>query len=251
MKLAICDDEEYYIHKVKCKLTESLRHHGIDDYQIETFLSGKELCSLESGLSEYTVIFLDINMDELNGIEAAKIIRRYNKETLLIFITAFLDYAPEGYKVGAMRYILKDMLDEMLPECMDAIIEKLKVNTKKVCYPFVEGKREIYADDAKKRRLIMLKKKLTVFMLAGVMMTPFGNTSQVFAEEVQQSNEFMEDVEKLGTDVENAILPKLGEAQEEEMIEGVSIPENEENDISSFSEAGHNTADTALYLYGD
>lgn len=61
----------------------------------------------------------------------------------------------------------------------------------------------------------------------------------------------MEDVEKLGTDVENAILPKLGEAQEEEMIEGVSIPENEENDISSFSEAGHNTADTALYLDGD
>lgn len=35
------------------------------------------------------------------------------------------------------------------------------------------------------------------------------------------------------------------------MIERVSIPENEENDISSFSEAGHNTADTALYLDGD
>lgn len=50
------------------------------------------------------LIFLDIQMPELSGIEFAKILP---KETRIIFVTAFSQYAVEGYKVNAMEYLLK------------------------------------------------------------------------------------------------------------------------------------------------
>ena len=82
-----------------------------------------ELIELGIELNQYKIIFLDINMDEMDGILTAKKIREQNSEIFLVFVTAFVNYSLEGYKVDAVRYLLKNNVNmqESIAECMDAI----------------------------------------------------------------------------------------------------------------------------------
>lgn len=159
MKIAVCDDEEYYLNKIEKMIRSSLYKHGISRYEIVTYMSGKEFCSEESELLEYDVVFLDINMPELNGLEIARKIREYSSNILIVFITAFIDYSLEGYKLEVTRFLLKDMLDDMLPECVEAIIRKMKLQAKRVQYFFLEGEKELAVDqiyfiESRKHKLI-------------------------------------------------------------------------------------------------
>ena len=64
-------------------------------------------------------------MPEMNGLEVASQIRQHYPDLILVFITAFLQFAPSGYKVSAFRYILKENYIEELDSCLDAIQDKL------------------------------------------------------------------------------------------------------------------------------
>ncbi len=63
-------------------------------------------------------------MNEMDGIETAMRIRRFYSSTYIIFVTAFIDYALEGYKVNAVRYIMKNTLEISVRESMDAVFRK-------------------------------------------------------------------------------------------------------------------------------
>lgn len=67
-------------------------------------------------------------MPEQNGIDAAAEIQRISPHTLLVFVSAFIEYAPIGYTVQAMRFLLKQQLDELLPDCLEVLIKKLLPN---------------------------------------------------------------------------------------------------------------------------
>ncbi len=123
LKIAVCDDENIYLEKIKKQILQGLTSNHIKEFEIRTFDSGFELCKSDAQLNEYQVYFLDINMAEINGLELAQKIRRKNRNALLVFVTAYIDYAMEGYKVDAVRFIVKDLLEEMMPECMEAVCE--------------------------------------------------------------------------------------------------------------------------------
>ena len=147
LKIAVCDDERIFISKITELIKETLCENGISEYQIDDFTSGIDLCELKDGISEYQVVFLDINMDKLSGLETAEHIRKYDENIFIVFITAFVDYAMEGYKLDAIRFILKDMLAEMLPECIEAIIKRLRLRTGRITMDFLEGRKEIFVDN--------------------------------------------------------------------------------------------------------
>lgn len=66
------------------------------------------------------LLFLDIQMPELSGLEFAKII---NKETRIVFTTAFSQYAVEGYKVNALDYLLKPVSFEKFLDSANRALE--------------------------------------------------------------------------------------------------------------------------------
>ncbi|MFR3164681.1 MAG: hypothetical protein ACLTQG_22815 [Hungatella sp.] len=53
--------------------------------------------------------------------------RSLHSETEIVFVTAFIHYAPEGYKVDAVRFIMKDTLEAALPECMDVVLKRKRL----------------------------------------------------------------------------------------------------------------------------
>lgn len=146
LKIAICDDEWYYLKLIHDLITKLLYERGISEYDIELFSSGEELCKRDNEIGVYQVIFLDINMPGINGLQTAEIIREKNQKVFLVFITAFIDYAVEGYKMEPIRFLLKDMFEEMLPECIDTIIKKLHLQAQRIKYNFLEGEKDIFID---------------------------------------------------------------------------------------------------------
>ena len=77
------------------------------------------------------LLFLDIQMPELSGIEFAKILP---KETKVIFTTAFPQYAVEGYKVNALDYLLKPISYDDFLKSTDKALEWFSVLMKQDVY---------------------------------------------------------------------------------------------------------------------
>lgn len=77
---------------------------------------------------EYQIVFLDINMKEIDGLETARRLRKVGSNTFVIFVTAFINYTLEGYKVDAIRYLLKtsDNFEQSVEESLNAVFEKME-----------------------------------------------------------------------------------------------------------------------------
>lgn len=155
IKIAICDDEKYFQEQVKIYIEEYLSAKGIL-YEIKTFSSGSEFLNLGIELLQYSIIFLDINMDDINGIEVAQQIRTYSSDIYIVFVTAFLNYALDGYKVDATRYLLKgnDNFNESIHECMDNIFYKMN---------YIVEKKEFFFNEEKNipiERIVYIESKL-------------------------------------------------------------------------------------------
>lgn len=71
---------------------------------------------VEESLKNCDIALLDVDFEgqNLNGIGLARKLRQVNKRAVIMFITNFIEYAPEGYEVQAFRYILKRDLDIVL-----------------------------------------------------------------------------------------------------------------------------------------
>lgn len=112
------------------------------------FPSGKESMQLGIEMMKYKVVFLDINMEEVDGLDTARWIRQYSEDMFIVFVTAYITYALEGYKFNAVRFVLKEtkMFSEALLECMDEILEKMNYVTVKKDISFCEGRKEIRLD---------------------------------------------------------------------------------------------------------
>lgn len=140
VRIAICDDEQEYLFLEKNIIVQYMTNHGYE-YIIDTFVSGTDFLCNKRKIEEYDIVFLDINMSELDGIETAKRIRQYSYRISIVFVTAFLSYALEGYKVNAIRYLLKDgnSLKDSLAECLDTIFMQKNFNRIRQSFEFIEG----------------------------------------------------------------------------------------------------------------
>ena len=137
LKIAICDDEKVFRDNINKYVAAYLNEKEIS-YEIDTFSSGKEIIDLGIEIKQYNIIFLDINMDDVDGIVTAQKIREYSSEIYIVFVTAYINYSLEGYKVEAIRYLLKNNtnLEASISECMDAILHKMNLVVKKKKFKF-------------------------------------------------------------------------------------------------------------------
>ena len=132
LSIAICDDEEYFRITEKQLILKYMAGKNCE-CMIDMYESGKELLNLREELNQYHIIFLDVNMEEIDGIETAKEIRKITKDVFIVFVTAFITYALEGYKVDAVRYLIKD----------HESLEKMDYEENEMTFDFQEGKTTI------------------------------------------------------------------------------------------------------------
>ena len=80
-RIAICDDERQFRKRIHDILIEYMNENDIL-YEIDEFESGKDFISLDINLAKYDIVFLDVNMDELDGMETAQKIRKVSNDLL-------------------------------------------------------------------------------------------------------------------------------------------------------------------------
>lgn len=115
MKIAICDDEDLFVRKLYQYLWQQ------PGCTVENFLTSAALLEKYAAGERYDVLFLDVVMPDLNGIDLAKKIRALDQNVILVFLTCYLEYAPLGYEVKAFRYLLKPVNDEDIARVMKDI----------------------------------------------------------------------------------------------------------------------------------
>lgn len=122
MRIAICDDESSICKILKSKIEKYYFSQGID-FSIDCYGRGEEL--LKQQLDKIDVLFLDVDMPGLNGMETAGEIRKTNKSMLIIFLTAYSEFVFESFKVDAFRYLVKPLKDIELKEVLQTAQDKL------------------------------------------------------------------------------------------------------------------------------
>lgn len=122
LRVAYCEDEIIQIQYMK-KMLENWANKNKIQYSFSGFSSGKEFLFENQENYPFEVIFLDIDMDEIDGMKLARKIRENDSKLPIVFLTNRKEYVFEGYEVNAYRYLLKPINENKITEVFDKIIK--------------------------------------------------------------------------------------------------------------------------------
>ncbi len=143
MKIAVCEDQIEFQNVILSHLSNLKSIYKLD---VTTFDSGEKLIESVKNNSYYHIFFLDIQMEKMNGIEVAQVIRKYDKKASIIFVTSHPDYAIDGYKVSALHYLLKPVTSEQFIEVFKKAVNSLELQSKTIT--IISGTKVIAIDVA-------------------------------------------------------------------------------------------------------
>ncbi len=125
LRIAICDDETAARDALRICL-EKIIEEETEEIVYE-FTSGERAVSwLQKHQGEIDVLFLDVEMKGINGMEAARQIRIFDKNLQIVFVTGYTDYVFDGYQVGALDYLMKPVRPERMKAVCARIRQKLE-----------------------------------------------------------------------------------------------------------------------------
>ena len=138
MYILICDDEPAVARQVEQLARQHLEQRGIP-VQCAVCTRGEEVLA-RSDLAQYQLALLDVDLETMTGIALGRRLKQQNPELVLVYISAYLEFAPEGYTVRAFRYLLKRDMERMLPSCLDAVLAEHSRECRTL--PIRQGRRE-------------------------------------------------------------------------------------------------------------
>lgn len=129
LKIAICDDEETI--QLKQKIEHCMNTLTNMKYEIHTFVTGVSLLKhMIADQEKVHILFLDIKMEQMDGLDTARKIRTVDKECIIIFLTYCEEYVFQSFKVNPFRYIRKAQLDMELPYAIEDAVKRIDENDK-------------------------------------------------------------------------------------------------------------------------
>ncbi len=126
MTFAICDDEPLMAQELAGHLADYMEERSLTDYSVSDFPNGCAL--LESGGS-FDAVFLDIQMEQPDGMETARLLRQRGDHTLLIFVTVLKECVFDSFQVEAFDYLLKPLDSVRFRQTMDRVLRSLEQRT--------------------------------------------------------------------------------------------------------------------------
>ena len=127
--ILICDDDAAFAQGMAKKIL-ALSVYSPKSMNVQCLTDVNAMSAGE--LTKFDILFLDIDLGNKNGIELARIMRKHNAEAVLILVTNFSEYAPEGYEVDAFRYLPKSELDRKLPGYFSDALAVCRTRQRKV-----------------------------------------------------------------------------------------------------------------------
>lgn len=123
IRLAVVEDDESYRNCLGRYLEQYMKENGIS-FDIHIFLDGEDI--VENYKAQFDIIFMDIQMQFMDGMSAAEEIRKTDENVIIIFITNMVQYAIRGYEVKAFDYVLKPITYFTFAQKLDKALECIK-----------------------------------------------------------------------------------------------------------------------------
>lgn len=89
--------------------------------------------------NSFDVLFLDIEMGKMSGVELAKRLRQAGAGLQIVFITGYMEYIAEGYDVEALHYLIKPVTCGKLGAVLDRAVERLKMRENTLTLALADG----------------------------------------------------------------------------------------------------------------
>lgn len=130
LKIVILEDEQSQMDKLTGYLSQYREEHPDFNYTLNTYTRGIDL------LTEYRrdadMVFLDIRVPDMLGIDVAKKLRESDSNVMILFVTSLSQYAVDGYSVDAFDYILKPVSYPSFSAKLARALRKLSYRKPKV-----------------------------------------------------------------------------------------------------------------------
>ncbi len=131
LRVALCDDEASARDALRI-LLEKILMEGSEEIVYE-FSSGANAVSwLKKHPGEIDLLFLDVEMEGQSGMETAQMIREFDSDLMIVFVTGHADYVFDGYRTGALDYLMKPVKTQKLMELLHRVREKMRQEEKNI-----------------------------------------------------------------------------------------------------------------------
>lgn len=132
LRIGLCDDVYDVRIELEAKLERILEKRAIE-YNIFSFSSGEGLLKwMNNHTGELDLVFLDIEMHEIDGMKTAQILRQADEHLQMVFVTGYSEKVFEGYGVGALGYLMKPPQNEQLDDIITRAITALHRDSDKM-----------------------------------------------------------------------------------------------------------------------
>ena len=121
ISIAIVDDEKVIREQIK-----NLIEKRQEECTIDTYSTGEEILQTDKC---YDIVFLDIQMEGINGIDTARALRQKAEDTILIFVTGVKEYVFDAFDVAAFHYLIKPINEQKFTSVIERAV--LEVGKKK------------------------------------------------------------------------------------------------------------------------
>lgn len=122
IKIAVCDDEVSAVQNLSDNIKSFMDSKDLK-YTISKFFDSESLL-LDISMKNiyFDAVFLDIKMNQMNGMDAAKEIRKANNKTNIIFVTALKEYVFDSFEVDAVNYLVKPIEIQKLQRTLEKLV---------------------------------------------------------------------------------------------------------------------------------
>lgn len=127
MRIAIVDDVSSETDNMK-NILQQVAEKKCMNFDISCFESGEAFLKAFEN-SSFDIIFMDIYMNGISGVETAKEIRRKDHNCLLVFLTSSMEHMPEAFSCHAFEYIQKPVNEERVIKVMNDALDILPAKT--------------------------------------------------------------------------------------------------------------------------
>ncbi|MGL5346262.1 MAG: LytR/AlgR family response regulator transcription factor [Peptostreptococcaceae bacterium] len=143
IKIGLCDDNNLHLNELYQILNSISKDKNIS-VEILKFNSGEDLINFNKKRNNYfDIIFLDVLMNGINGIDTAKYLNLMSPDSYIVFVTVSKEYALDSYDVNAYSYILKPFNYIKLETIFLNLINNIINNKKNIIY--VKNNQDIYS----------------------------------------------------------------------------------------------------------
>lgn len=130
INIVICDDDIFYIEQIKAlveKYSPSDIEHSVKSYQ-----SGEEFLDDINALKAIDIVFIDIEMKEITGIDTIKKLKEMQPDAIVLFVTSHSNYITDIFRLGAFQFLQKPIVAKDFTLDFNRAIEQYKRNHTKL-----------------------------------------------------------------------------------------------------------------------